>query len=34
MRCQMAISSADDVQLPRIHHGDFRNLNSHGKVLL
>ena len=27
-------SSADDVQLPRIHYGDFWNFNSHGKILL
>lgn len=36
MRCQMPTSSslADDVQLPRIHHGYFRNFNSHGKILV
>ena len=27
-------SLADDVQLPRIHHGYFRNFNSHGKILV
>ena len=34
VKCRLLSSLVDDVQLPRIHHGYFRNFNFHGKILL